>query len=114
MQFGVGEQLHHELGAQPDSFVTHSAPEKDQCFAVELPARMSELLQLWAIANLDTSDCMRCPWFVLLVAHTHPFLLPSLKPEVKAEARGNLADLSKGKRFCRVRSFIQPLHTKWG
>jgi hypothetical protein len=107
MQFGAGEQLHHELGLEPDAFVSHRAPEKDQCFAIEVPALMRKLLQLWTIANTDTSDGIERLRFGLLVAHTSPFLLLSLKPEAGAEARENPVYTSlKGERLRRVHSVM--------
>jgi hypothetical protein len=80
-------------------FLFMSAPEKDQCFAVEFPALMRKLLQLWAIANMDTSDGIECHRIGLLITHTSPFLMLSLKPEARAEVRENPAYTSKGSAY---------------
>ena len=76
----AGDQAHQVLGFEPETFVTHRAPEKHEGMRVHLSRRVGQGIELVGCAEMDATDVvlrhtnsdrlLRCSVLVLLFGGT--------------------------------------------
>src|SRR5947209_990940 len=95
-------ESHQMPGFEPDAFVPYRAPEEDQRATIDLPARMSQFIELGRPAELNPAYGVLRFRFRLWFPHTDLFFLACLKAERQGlkPRKTRLSALSGGTTAC--------------